>query len=282
MATIFKDSAQQTRFNEDGYVVIDFIPENLAHTLSSYFYKLHSKPPAGFYAEAYSPNQGAKDELFAIADELLENALEATFCNYKKLGCTYLCKAPGTEGKVNVHQDWTVVDEPELYSATIWIPLTDVNENNGALKVLPGSHHFFNAYRSNNIPVCYKGNEELIWKNMLTVPMKAGQAFILNHAVIHASAANLTNKERLVLAYGIVPKNASLVFYHKERGNESAMIEKYEMPDDFFQRYYNVGERPEFGKLTQRFHYNVRARTHNEIQEMIVRELDLRNLPVKD
>jgi len=277
---IFKNPSIQAQFNEDGYVVIDFISEELAQSLTSYFYELHKTPPKGFYAEAYNPNQDTKNHLFSLSDKILETALTANFCNFKKLGCTYLCKAPGEEGKVNVHQDWSVVDEPSYYSVTVWIPLSDVGENNGALRVLPGSHKFFNAYRSNNIPVSYKGNEQLLWDNMITVPMKAGQAFVLNHAVIHASAANTTPKERLVLAYGMVPADAHLVFYHKEKNDPLAPVEKYSMPDDFFQRYYNVGERPHFGNLVEQFPYSVPALPTAKIIELIEREYTPRNLPV--
>lgn len=84
-----------------------------------------------------------------------------------------------------------------------WFALRLKNRpDNGALMVLPGSHLFFDKYRNNHIPVSYRGSESLILENMITVPMKAGQAFVLNHAVIHASTLNNTDKERLVIAYG--------------------------------------------------------------------------------
>jgi hypothetical protein len=279
---IFQDSTTQLKFNRDGYVVIDFISTYLAETIASYFYQFHVAPPMGFYAEAYNPDQGIKNEIFIETDKLLQDSLNSVFCNYKKLGSTFLCKAPGQEGKVNVHQDWTVVDESKFFSATIWIPLVDTTADNGALKVLPGSHLFFDAYRSNNIPVSYKGSEELLWNNMITVPMKAGQAFVLNHAVIHASAANLTHKERLVLAYGIIPDNARLLFYHMEKNEPNGLIEKYDMPDDFFQRYYNIGERPQFGKLIDKFDYPVRLCKNEEIKKLITHELELRNLIIDE
>ncbi len=99
----------------------------------------------------------------------------------------------------------------------------------------------------------------MLWNNMVTVPMKAGQAFVLNHAVIHASAPNTTDQERLAIAYGVMPQAAKLMYYHKNADEPGDTIEKFDMPDDFFQRYYNIGQRPLFGESVREFDYPVPA-----------------------
>jgi ectoine hydroxylase-related dioxygenase (phytanoyl-CoA dioxygenase family) len=104
---------------------------------------------------------------------VFDPAMDGTFHQFKKLGSTFLCKAPGEAGKVGVHQDWSVVDEDKYYSATIWVPTVDTTEENGALRVLPGSHKFYKGLRSPNIPFIYHGNEDVLWDNMITVPMKS-------------------------------------------------------------------------------------------------------------
>ena len=277
---IFKNPEIQDRFDRDGFIVIDFISREQAKVIATKFYDLHQNLPKGFYSAAFNPDEEFKQEIFSHTNTILQKAIDENFENYKKLGSTFLCKAPGKEGKVNVHQDWTAVDESEFYSATIWVPMEDTSEENGALRVLPGSHLFFDYYRSNNIPVAYRNNEQLLWDSMVTVPMKAGQAFILNHAVIHGSSPNLTNKERLVVAYGIAPKDAPLVFYHKEAGDPSDRIEKFDMPNDFFQRYYNAGERPLFGTSEKIFDYPVPAVSKSDLAKMIEKERKIRNLPL--
>ncbi len=277
---IFRDKQTEEKFQRDGYVVLDFMSAKQAQTIASKFYETHQQTPEGFYADAFNPDDKLKADIFKRADDIMAPRLNEVFYDYKKLGCTFLSKSPGDKGKVGVHQDWTIVDERQYYSATIWIPVVDVNEQNGALKVLPGSHLFFQAYRSNNIPYGYRGHEEMIWENMITVPMKGGQAFILNHAVIHASGSNVTNAERLVIAYGVTHVNAALTFYHKQKEDPGNLVEQYAMPDDFFQQYYNVGQRPLFGKLVRSFDYDVTAPTAAQMKQMIARELQLRNLPV--
>ena len=280
---IFKDTEVQACFDKDGYVVIDFISSEEAKIIADKFYELHLELPKGFYSAAHNPDEEFKEAILAITEKVTQKAMDLNFQSYKKLGSTFLCKAPGQEGKVNVHQDWTTVDESNFYSATIWIPMLDTNEENGTLRVLPGSHLFFDYYRSKNIPFCYRGNEDLLWDNMITVPMKAGQAFILNHAVLHASSPNITSKERLVVASAIVPKEASLIFYHKNAFEKSDKIEKFDMPDDFFQRYHNEGERPLFGTLVKEFDYPDPATSREELIELIGKERRVRNMsPVFD
>jgi ectoine hydroxylase-related dioxygenase (phytanoyl-CoA dioxygenase family) len=271
---ILKDPAKQAQFDRDGYLVIDFLkPEDVA-IIADKFYEVHPDLPPGFFSAAFNPDDEVKRDIFEHTDKIFDKVVNEQFKDFKKLGSTFLCKAPGESGVVEVHQDWTVVDESKYYSVTLWVPTVDTNEENGALRVLPGSHLFFDTYRSNHIPISYRGSEKLIWDNMITVPMKAGQAFLINHAVIHASAPNKTDKERLVIAYGLIPEDAKLLYYHK---NEKGKVEKFDMPDDFFQRYYNVGQRPLFGTVVEEFDYIVKEESPLRVSYLINKEQQSRN-----
>ena len=277
---IFKDKELQARFDRDGYVVMDFISAEAGAHIAEKFYELHKDLPKGFYSAAFSSDDAFKQAIYDHTQRVVEEAVNEHFHDYKVLGSTFLCKAPGEEGKVNVHQDWTVVDESVHSSMTVWIPTLDTTEENGTLRVLPGSHLFFDHYRSNNIPVGYKGSEQLLWENMLTVPMRAGQAFVLNHAVIHASSPNLSDRERLVVAYGLVHKDAQLLYYHRNADDPGGPVEKFRMPDDFFQRYYNIGQRPLFGEVLETFDYPVQAVPTDTLRRWVERERAARGLPL--
>lgn len=266
---IFRDKALQEKFDRDGYVVFDFIEADQAKLIAEKFYALHKEIPGGFYSEAFNPDSTTKDDIYRATDAIFDPKVEELFTGFKKLGSTFLCKAPGENSKVGVHQDWTVVDETKQYSATIWVPTVDTTEENGALRVIPGSHKFFDAYRSPTMPFAFHGNEDALWDAMITVPMKAGQAFLLNHAVIHASSPNLTKTERLSIAYGLIPESAELLFYH---ATGDGKVEKYNVPDNFFQRYYNVGQRPLVGELAEVIDYQVRIESRIAIEARINNE----------
>ena len=265
----FRDETVQAKFDRNGYVVIDFISAEAAGVIARKFYELHQQIPGGFYSAAFNPDDNFRKEIFDHTEKIFQRALEENFQHIKKLGATFLCKAKGEAGKVNVHQDWMVVDEKKFSSATVWVPVLDTNEENGTLRVLPGSHLFFDEFRSNNIPVCYDQHKELIWENMITVPVKAGQAFVLNHAVIHGSSANQTNQERLVIAYGVTSENAPLLFYYQNADAKNNRVEKFEMPDDFFLQYHNAPHRPLFGRMTEEFNYPVNSISRKKMELLI-------------
>ena len=274
-AVVFNDPDIQARFDRDGYVVFDFIGPEQAALIAEKFYQMHQVIPGGFYSTASNPEDSFKQSISNHAGQLISPAMDKTFHDFKKLGITFLCKAPGEEGKVPVHRDWMVVDESKYFSGTIWVPLSDVTEANGALRVLPGSHKFFNDLRSSSLQAAYKGYEDEIWDQMITVPMKAGQAFLLNHAVIHASSANVTDKERLILVCGIIPAAAKLSYYH---GTDKGTVEKFDMPDDMFMQHSDIGGRPTVGTKVSEFDYKVKYENRLKIQQLITASKAVRNI----
>jgi ectoine hydroxylase-related dioxygenase (phytanoyl-CoA dioxygenase family) len=42
-----------------------------------------------------------------------------------------MVKSKGENGSLHPHQDWNIVDEREFNSYNIWLPLVDVNAENG-------------------------------------------------------------------------------------------------------------------------------------------------------
>ena len=60
-------------------------------------------------------------------------------------------KPPSKVSELNPHQDAPVIDETIDNGLFVWIPLCDINEQNGAIYVLPGSHLWQNHQRSLNV-----------------------------------------------------------------------------------------------------------------------------------
>lgn len=273
MTPIFNDSKLQQQFDRDGYVVVPFLKQDDINSLTSLFYELHKQVPENFYSTTFSASPEFKQQINAQTEKAFESKVGEVFTDVKKLGSSFLCKAPGQGGKMPVHQDWTVVDEPNFCSVTIWVPLVDTDEKNGAIRVLPGSHKFTNTLRAPTLPSEYTNVQDDIWAQMKLLPMKAGEAFIFNHAVLHASSANTTAKERLAITYGLVPAKAQLMLYHL---NENQKLEKYLMPDDMFQRYHNIGERPEFGEKVDEFAYEVKPMSGIKVNWLINKAVRMR------
>ncbi len=249
---IFKNDKLQKQFDRDGYVTLPLIDLPLVNELANLYSSVQPVSFKGFSSTIYNQDVALKKKTSDAIFRLLNEQVKNHFQDFRPLGCSFLCKTPGEDSFMPVHQDWTVVDETKFASVTIWIPLCDVDEKNGAMRVLPGSHRFSDALRSPTLPGAFQSLNDEIYRRMKWVKVKAGEAVIFNHALLHASPPNLSNSDRVIATYGLVPKDAELVFYHR---NENGKVEKYTVPDNFFITYNHIGSAPTNGKLKETIEY---------------------------
>ena len=80
---------------------------------------------------------------------------------------------------------------------TVWIPLVDVDEQNGCLRVVPGSHHL-GKVAARHVESGQLTPAEAVehYGEPRSVPMKSGDVLILSHLTLHASGQNTTDLVR--------------------------------------------------------------------------------------
>ncbi|XP_027141729.1 uncharacterized protein zgc:174917 [Larimichthys crocea] len=110
------------------------------------------------------------------------------------------------------HQDmryWGIAGGPVL---SVWLGLDDSLEENGALRVIPGSHHIGmlphrQAIRPGNmLSVNQEIPEELVQAdNAVLCPLLAGQMSIHDGLLVHASDANTSQRRRCGFVIRYVP-----------------------------------------------------------------------------
>lgn len=266
MTKIFKDINLHHQFDLNGFVVIPFLSAHETRVLTELYGNEIKQTPEGFYSTSFSHDTNAKQKLIEGVDKIFDEKVKYIFQDIRKLGSCFLNKSPGIQSDMPIHQDWTVVNEPEHDSVTIWVPLCDVDENNGAMQVVEGSHRFSQALRSPSLVNPFVAIESLIRGDLKTIKMKAGEALIFSQALLHASPPNSSLHQRLAVTYGLIPSDAQLFFYHK---NENKNVEKYEVETDFFQSYNTqIGERPQTGKKIEEFQYSEHLVTKEEYYKM--------------
>ncbi len=252
---IFNNEQLNKQFELNGFVVIPMLENTEIERLNKVYQSELFNNPEGFYSTSFSTNENIKSLLNNTINEIIEPKAKNIFNPFKPLGSCYLSKSPGQKGEMPIHQDWTVVDESKYDSITIWIPLQEVNETNGALQVIPGSHRFSNVLRSPffDNPLSLIENE--LRKDLQLVKLKAGEAIVFSQALIHASPQNKSNETRLAVTYGLIPEEAELLFYYSNP--ETKLAEKYIVPANFFEKYNtNIGAKPDVGELVETFDYN--------------------------
>lgn len=226
----FNESELTNSLSNDGYAVFDLLKEHDIEALTAIFNEHHTSSPEGFYATTHLDDKEKRKALSDQAMSILACRIESHFENIQLLGGAFISKAPGEKGILPLHQDWNLVDEKVARSYNMWIPLVDVNEVNGAMRILVGSHSKQETYRGPNVPpVLYPISKE-VDQHMVSLNMKKGEAVLYDHALWHSSPQNKTDELRLAFVLGVVPKNAELKYY-QQNGDT---VEEYDSHPTFF------------------------------------------------
>lgn len=250
-AKVFKDETLQHQFNTEGFVILDFLNSEEVLNLNNLFRSKHPEAVNGFYTSTFSKDTEYRKEVDASIRQYMQRSLEYYFENYKVHCGSFIAKGADEKSVLKMHQDMTLVDESIYTGINIWIPLINLNKDNGAIEVLPRSHRLFKTYRGASLPDIYDGIEDSVYKIMQPCYLNAGQAIIFDQSIIHCSPANKSNSVRPVINTFITHKDAGIqiCYWDKVKKNE---IEIFEQDPDFMVNFQNFGHdifsRPSIGR----------------------------------
>ena len=226
---LIDDTLDQALF-DNGYVVVPFLDSIAVQNLLDFFKEMYPEPGSGLYASTHSRDVDFRLQVSQRIQAEYLPSIQHTFFEYRPLGGAFIVKAPGADSILQPHQDWNIVDEQEHRSFNIWVPLVDVNKENGAVWVLPQSHNKMTTYRGINIKSAFGQVWDELWQSMECLDMQAGQALIYDHRLLHGSLANQSDQQRVATVYGITPQKAEIRYYCKE----DQKVEEYLCPPDFY------------------------------------------------
>lgn len=194
-------------------------------------------------------NCGMNSDIYSLRKKMQESIIDILRPYYSKMlqdheaySATFVNKNPNDNCFVHAHQDFTYTDETEEPSIMCWIPLVDVDIDNGALGFIPKSHAFFDHIRAFPFPfakTAIMDNEVKLMSYFEIVPMKAGEMLFFMNNTIHGSFANYTDKCRYSLSINFYNKKKPiLAFVHNPKTAGNTMF-KYEVENDFIVKYNN-------------------------------------------
>ena len=278
---LFRDPAQQSAFERDGFVVLDLIGPAQVAELFSFYASLQNEPTPqhGFQVSLDDQNpdfvQKVTEKLIATAGPSIDRHFE----HHRIFTGSFVTKEKNARGFVPPHQDWTFVDESQFWSATVWCPLVDVIAQNGGLALLKGSHLLYDHVRPSPSPQYappFAGQLFSIFPYMTIVELRAGQAVVFNNRTLHASPPNTQQQTRIAFGIGVTHRDAQLRHYYLLPGTTDVM-EGYEVSPEFFYSYNNArlaglhekGQRPTGLNSIGRFTLRSRQYTDAELVEKI-------------
>lgn len=236
--TYFKDIAIQKEYELNGYVVLkNIISDTEIAEIESFFEQLKKLPSYNVKDTFESSGNFLCKETQKLIFEFVEQFMQKISERFVKIdncdigdGGTFFIKPTTQTSTLHPHQDSTVIDELNSYGIFVWIPLVDINDQNGALCVIPKSHTWGNIHRSQHIPWAFRKQYKFLWNYMLPLYVNRGDIICFDTSIIHGSGINYTNKERVALCGAIFEKNHTKVEYLM-KGKE---MRKYFVTKDYW------------------------------------------------
>ena len=130
------------------------------------------------------------------------------------------------------HQDTQYYGNPtrHLHVISVWIPLVDVDERNGCLQLLPGSHRWGllgGARDSERVVQMFEDVEQR--GKPVVLPMRRGDALAFSNLTCHASTVNTTNEMRWSIDLRYVVPEAAAARSDEERQGYTTIYDHYRM-----------------------------------------------------
>jgi hypothetical protein len=140
-------------------------------------------------------------------------------------------KGAGSSEPIPFHQDWTYTDERRSRVVFLWCPLVDVDEANGGLRVVPGSHQWSDHLRPSRQQEASLGIEGELAARSVPVPLRAGQAVAFDPATFHGSGPNRSEEARPAFTIAFVEQDEPLLHFHQGADGD---LEGFLVDDRFF------------------------------------------------
>jgi hypothetical protein len=236
----FVDPALQAHLDEFGFAVAPLLDEDglaLVRALYAELGPAPDDPQVSINWSFHSASSDYKQELKARVLPALRERLDAVLDRHEVYLTTFITKWPGPDSGFAPHQDPTLVDERAFRGVTVWLPLEETGlvdgRDNGMLRIVPGSHRFSRALRLPDVDHFQfaEHEEAIVHRHGVGVPTRPGEALVFDNRVLHFSMPNETDRPRVVLSFGVRPREGACV--HLRRSGPDT-LDLFEIDDDFY------------------------------------------------
>ncbi|MBX2903293.1 MAG: phytanoyl-CoA dioxygenase family protein [Chitinophagales bacterium] len=237
----------------DGYALIDLPSQFSLKEISELFAHTHSfsAETSGVFFGVFSNNVKYKKYVHETLCNIAYKAFDNLFQNYQIQIANFAVKTSGHNTFVPFHQDNASVDEDLYSSINVWIPLQDVNTRNGAVWLVPKSHHLYYGHRCTSIPSLLENISDNLFPFALPIQVSKGQALLFDTRIFHFSNPNLSSDTRAAAVFRVSNKEAKVRAYYYDNSSKTPSIEAWNCPSDhlLITQAYNDKHRPKQGEL---------------------------------
>jgi ectoine hydroxylase-related dioxygenase (phytanoyl-CoA dioxygenase family) len=243
----FTNPTYEKQFLTEGYLLFrNFISEEDVNQLVQ-LYKSHHKEKIDdlMWNSLYHISVSDSKQISKKILEILDPYLKTTFKNFRVPVATLMSKCgEKPDGFDTPHRDYSVLDESNNEYRQFWLPIVDINHDNGAMYVVPKSHHLKHRVLPMMDKCIYRSSTEILQYATKPIYMNAGDLLVYADKMIHGGHPNVTDEERPVVHFGLIPENAEIFLYKRDENNAKSIV-KYRVSDEFYLEVRDFKNAPE-------------------------------------
>jgi Phytanoyl-CoA dioxygenase (PhyH) len=238
---IFADAEQQASFERTGYVIEDFLGGEERAALLDLFdrtvrrerntYAFFSS--LKYYISIFDTDTAKRKEVDRAVKAIFEKKIERLMRDYRILLCNFMAKQPGGVGEIQVHQDFTFVDEDRFVGFNLWVPLEDTDLQNGCFYMIPGSNRLLRSYRAASITESLTRYNETLKRYMTPKPIKAGTGIVFDHRLFHYSPENQSDRWRPAVQLVLIPREAQAILLRHDPQKDPGHLVVHGIDEDY-------------------------------------------------
>ena len=210
-------SKEKQQYSEQGYVKnLPVFSRNGALELQGLFEELSSRLPSDVDINKTNMWHKASKKFHDLCrtPEILDYVEDILGPNFVQWGGQFFHKEPRSGSVVPWHQDAQYWPLEPANAVTVWLAVYDTDRENGAMKVVSGSHkkgtngfkHHTND--ASHLVLDQEVSEDQIDKdNIVYMDLKAGEMSLHNDALLHGSDPNDSDRRRCGITMRFSPTN---------------------------------------------------------------------------
>jgi hypothetical protein len=215
----FIDSEYQNKYQDEGYLHLPFLDEQQLEQIDEIVHRfIYLSEDVDFVIFNKTLPEDILHRMNEAINDVIKPSLDKIIENYSILFSVLASKNSTANSKIKFHTDRCYVDESKYTPFNLWIPLCDMNMENGSFGVFPGSHNFTFTWRGINNFEYYMSDEmnQFIENNCVKyINAKRGDVVFYQSGLIHGSLENKSGKVRHALITTLMPPTGELIYCHQ-------------------------------------------------------------------
>ncbi|MBS1593816.1 MAG: phytanoyl-CoA dioxygenase family protein [Bacteroidetes bacterium] len=213
---LIRDPEYMTALDDMGFCVAPLFSQAQIDQIKELYHEFSIQNNVSGLIASHSKIGGDKNlRLSGALRDIVMPALSEWFSDFDFFIGGFMVKEGNNPKELTLHQDWNIVDEKLYTSYQIWVPVDLSYPDNAGMFVVPGSHRFFDNYRSGSYSIPDVVADKHIRPYTVDMIIPPGHALVFHNSLFHASYPNHSAQNRVSAIISIYKKNAPLSYFQK-------------------------------------------------------------------